>query len=211
MKRLVLAGIATLALGAFAQGVINLDNSTTPYGVTVDASYVNGGTYYSGTFGMEVWELSGATSLPAGINLPATMGSGVLAYDDMVAAGSKKEGTYAGQTMIGGAFSLGNLTMADVTPPGSQVLLGLAIWNTSAASWASMLSSSTAATRAGVLAFLNPTSFPGIGFPPPIGANINAGWTAAGVDLVMTAIPEPCTFALAGLGVALLFIFRRWR
>ena len=99
--------------------------------------------------------------------------------------------------------------MVDVTPAGSRVVLGLAVWNTSATSWAAMLSSCTGTTRAGVLAFPNPTSFPGVGFPPLIPVDINAGWTAAGTDLVMTNVPEAGTLALAGLGVAAMSVSRR--
>jgi hypothetical protein len=161
------------------------------------------GTYYSGTFGMEVWELGGRTSVPAGIDLNATMGSGVLAYEDRVAAGFKKEATYAGQTMDGGAFWLGNLTMGDVSPAGSSVVLGLAIWNTSAASWPTMLGSADANTRAGVLAFPSPTvDLLFSATLPWVGADINANGTALGEDLVMTtvsAIPEPLRIQRPGV------------
>jgi hypothetical protein len=219
MKRLVLTGVAilALALGAFAQGVINLDNSTTPYGVTVENAAGNGSAYYSGTFGMEVWELGGRTSVPAGINnydAAPFSASCLLAYQDMVAAGFKWEATYAKQVMVDGTFSLGNLTMSDVTPPGSQVVLALAVWNNSAQSWRA--ATHDALFLGGVVAFLTPTVPPAApGLPPPIGADINAGWTAVGTDLVMedieAAIPEPGSLALAGLGAAILWTFPRWR
>jgi hypothetical protein len=54
VKRLALTGIAALAvaLGAFAQGMIDLNHSITPYGVTVDKTFVNGGTFLmTGGFG----------------------------------------------------------------------------------------------------------------------------------------------------------------
>jgi hypothetical protein len=204
MKRLTLTGIAALAfaLGALAQGSINLDNSSgINYGVAIGAA----GNYYTGTYGMEVWELSGATSVPAGIDLPPA-GSPALAYDDMVADGFKKEATFANQAMtIPGTFSLGEVTLADVTPAGSTVVLGLAVWNTSAPSWAAMLSGAGANATGGVIAFVNPTAYASSG-PPPPPANLT-GWNSVG-DLVM-AVPEPSVLALAGAGVAALLILRR--
>jgi hypothetical protein len=199
MKTLVLTGFLTLAfaLGTFAQGSINLDNSTgVNYGVAIDSA----GNYYTGTFGIEVWELSGRTSVPAGINGAFCTD----AYYTMVNDGFELEATFANQHMSDpGTFSLGEVNMPDVTPAGSQVVIGLAVWTGSAVSWAAGLWSPDA--RAGVVAFLNPTAYASSG-PPAIPANLT-GWNSVG-DLVM-AIPEPSTFALACAGVATLLTLRR--
>jgi len=181
MKTLALTGIAILAfsLVALAQGVIDLDDSTNANGVAISTA----GNYYFGTFGMEVWELSGATSVPPGINIAPASGSGIAAYNAMVAAGFKKQATFVNQAMSPpGTFTLGDLTMPDVTPAGSTVVLALAVWNTSASSWAGMLSNANENTAGGVLAFLNPTTNPGIS-PTPEPASLS-GWTSG--DLVMT-------------------------
>ncbi len=157
MKRLVLTGIAAFAfaLGAFAQGSINLDNSSLNNGVAFDKA----GNWYSGVYGLEVYELSGVTAVPAGINVAAGPGSGVAAYNALVGAGFKLEKTLAGTITVAnqGVISLGEVDMPDVTPAGSKVVVGLAMWNTSAASFSAMLGSSDANTRAGVIAFVNST------------------------------------------------------
>jgi hypothetical protein len=209
MKETVLTGIATLALalGAFAQGTIDLDNSKGDHGVYAD-NYFSGTYAYSGTYGMEVWELSGVTSVPAGINLPPIYGgTGMSAYHNMMADAFKKEATFADQTMLDGTFALGQVTLPDVTPAGSTVVLALAVWNNSAPSWGAGAAQGNFQT--GVVAFLNPTANPGtvpLVTPPAL-----TGWTGGIGDLVLTPSPEPDALALAGLGVATVLVLRRRR
>jgi hypothetical protein len=209
MKRRMLTGMAFLciALGVFGQGSIDLDNSAyVNYGVAINTP----GNYYGGTYGIEVWELSGdPTSVPPGININPTVGSGVMAYNAMVASGFVKEATISNQTMPAGSgiLILGPVFMPDVTPIASTVVLALAVWNTSAPSWAAMLSTANANTRAGVVAFLNPTAY--YTGNPSLPDKIT-GWNSVG-DLVMAAIPKPSISALAALGAAIVWAFRRWR
>jgi len=209
MKKLVFTGIATLAvaLGAYAQGLINLNNATTSFGVTT-----GGNNFYSGAFGMEVWEL---TPIPTGASLTTALGNinsaanATAAYTALGAEGFKNEGEFNGTMSVGSFTGNPSFQLSDpAIAAGSSVVLGLAVWNSSATSWAA--AAATAGTLGGAIAFVNPTVAPST--PPPIGADINAGWTTAGQNLAMTAItsvPEPGTLALAGLGVAAMLIFRR--
>jgi hypothetical protein len=175
MKRLALAGIATFALvlGALAQGTLLVDNSTANNGVA-DLTALD---YYSGAYGLELFELN---SPPSGSALTALLGringaaSGLNGLAAMSAQGFTLENTWLDQKMSGGYLTLGQFTMADAAPAGGNVLLGLAVWNTST-SYATMLATPDA--HFGVLAFpqtISATANPPMGVTLP---DLGAGWT----------------------------------
>ncbi|MGO9203208.1 MAG: hypothetical protein ACLQM8_22020, partial [Limisphaerales bacterium] len=125
MKSQMLSGLATLgvAVGAFAQGTIALNNNFNNFPSCVDTDTT--GNHYTGTFGIEVWALNAAT-VPAGINLIPVPGSGVAAYNAMVADGFTLEATFASQAMSGGLFDSGEVTLRTIQGP--QAVLALAVW-----------------------------------------------------------------------------------
>ncbi len=173
-------------MGAFAQGSIQIDNSQGMYGLTIDEP----GSYYTGTFGLEVWELNG-TTIPPGITpvlypkvgaIPGLCGDVLNAYEALAGTGFTKEATFAGQLANGGAISmLPEVRMPNVWPAGSSVVIALVAWNNDAASFWQMTSTAQAETRAGIVAFVNPTAdytrLPSPA-PPPL-----VGWTNS--DLVL--------------------------
>ena len=200
MKKTMLIAVVTigLAVGALAQGAISLRSPGRPPSPAVDTDTPS--NRYSGTFGIEVWALN-AAAVPPGINLDPSPGSGVAAYSALQAAGFTLQATFAGWPMISGRFSGRSVILPTI--PGPEAVLALAVWNTSAPSWAAMLGGAGSDTRAGVIAFLNPVADT-TGLPET--PKELTGWTA---DLVMTTIPEPSVLTLAPLGGALLLLVRR--
>jgi hypothetical protein len=199
MKKLVIAGLAIvgLALGAYAQGSINIDNSAAAGGICVDKA----GNYYGGTLGLEIWYLPGASAVPAGFN---ALGNGA-AYAVLSAGTWQNELTIANKTTSAGndgVIQWGEADLKDITPKGSTAVLAFAGWTGSGTSWNAAL---PGGGKFGVVGFVQATAdytTPPAPIPPDLGAGFSS-------DLVMTVIPEPSTFALAGLGAAALLIFRR--
>lgn len=99
-----------------------------------------------------------------------------------------------------GIIRLGELDMPLVAPYGATVVIALAMWDNAATSFDRQVLPGTT----GVLAFVNPTAdYTAVPTPVPPGLS---GWTS---DLVIAAIPEPSTFALAAVGAAAWLLVRR--
>lgn len=210
MKKLLLIGIATVsvALGAFGQGSINVDNSSL---AVVGISSGSQGNFFSGNFALQVWVLNSLTPA-ANINTLAGLDS-YTAYQNMLAAGYTLQGSFFNRTITAlnaGVFSLGELQMAGVNRALDAVngttAMALVAWQGSGNTFPGD------GGLAGVVTFANQTSDYTI-LPPntPTPKNLT-GWDATGKDLILStvvSIPEPGTFALAGFGVAALLAFRR--
>jgi len=205
MKKLLITGAATvgIALGAFAQGSVAIENAdiSALYGVSLNSE----GSYFDGTLTIQVWYLNG-TNANGAINAGNGGANGNLGgYNAMVNAGFTLAHSYSGVTMVSGVsdgtFNLGALNIPGVTPAGANVDLALVAFTGA--------SYSTLGSDSGVINFLQPTANYLV-TPPPTPPNLTVGWNTFGSDLIMTqVIPEPGTFALAGLGAAALLIFRR--
>ncbi|HXP60892.1 MAG TPA: hypothetical protein VN829_10400 [Dongiaceae bacterium] len=206
IKRLALTSVASLAfaVGACGQGLIALDNSANDNGVRLAGTY----SYYTGPFGMEVWELNAA----APPNLSPYGGYPYATYAALEYYGFSHEATFADQQMtVAGTFTLGQVLLPDVAPKGSSVVLALAVWTGSAPNWsAAEQGCCSGATHGGLIAFENPTTAPTTSGPPPVPAALT-GWTDTVGDLrlILLILPEPGALPLAGLGAATLLLFLR--
>ena len=209
IKRLALTSTVSLAfaVGACGQGLIALDNAANDNGVLLIGTY-GSPSYYTGPFGMEVWELNAA----APPNLSPYGGYPYADYANMEHDGFSHEATFANQQMtLAGTFTLGAVLLPDVAPKGSSVVLALVVWTGSAPNWlAAEQECCSGATHGGVLAFENPTTAPTTSGPPgPVPAALT-GWTDTIGDLyLIPLIPEPGALPLAGLGAATLLLFLR--
>ena len=200
MRKTIVTIIAAsgLALGTFAQGTIGLDNQNA-------GGYVedNSGGNYSGPLTVEVWvlpnaaldgtishDLASANAAYAAVTGASTFGAADASVTDTTVSGSD------------GVFNLGTVALSHV-PVGTSAELAFLIYNGTA--WGQL------GKLQGIVVFNNPTG--GSGTPASLPAELT-GWDAAplldaNLQLALVPVPEPATFALAGLGCAAMLIFRR--
>jgi len=207
MKKTILTSLATmlLALGAFGQGGVILDNKSAARGITT-----GGNNFYDGQAGIEIWYLNGSSYNLSSINGQAANPN--AAYSQLSSSGFTLATSFQNQQIALGGFGLGGLNIPGVTPAGSPITMAVVAWQGTGSSFGG-------ATNGGVLAFYQPTVDYTAGPVPPIPSDLTAAFSGPGqpggfntTDLVLnpvTAVPEPSSFALAGLGAAAMLIFRR--
>jgi len=178
--------LSALTAGAFAQGLVTFNNGPTTQitsgaaGQTAALAAGNPGAYY---FAL----------------LTSAAQAGPFTFS----------GAYATNTASAGRISGGTATIASVAP-GATFYYEVAGWSSSfGATWnPAWLLSPPAGGFFGVSPIATGTA--GGGSPVPAPAwNIFGGTGLTGFNLNPTAVPEPSSMALAGLGAAALLIFRR--
>jgi len=191
--------VAGLALGAFAQGQLDINNSVNGGYVTL----ADGSSNYSGPLNIQVWVVSSSLQ---GVNTVGAAWSAVQADYTSVSAGSLQGtvstgcGTAYGQSA--GVFDYGVINMAGVAYSSSPEL---ALVGYTGASWGA------SGSLGGIIVFQQPITTAGstgsLAFPAE-----PSGWDTegdTGLALIAAPVPEPATFAMMGLGAAAMLIFRR--
>jgi len=192
---LAVAAMAAYATSAFAQGTVVFNNGT---GLVQQWTDNNNQTLINVPKGGGMVQLFWA---PAGSAYTAW--SGGMTETAFKAANPlwKQELAFGFTTPAAGKFSGGTLTLSPLTPAGSSIDYVVMGWTGSAAGF-------DAAIAAGAMASVSDKFTSTTGNPttvPPGTATLLSGSFGG---MVLSPIPEPSTFALAGLGAALL-IFRR--
>ena len=203
MKKLIVTGIAVagLAVGAFGQGELQLQNESLTSSIddgTAGTLYAFGSpltiqVYYLGT-GADpaIWNGPGGSTTSASAAYAALTGL----------SGAKLEATQAGTVNSlawgDGYFNFGVVNLNDAPAPATAVTWTIGLVGFNGSDWAH-------STKGGVVTFTM-TGSTTAAIPVTMD-----GWDALPVqhDLVMSPVPEPATFALAGLGAAAMLIFRR--
>jgi hypothetical protein len=218
MKKLLLTTLiaGALAGSAFAQGTVSLQASSAGHGLiqyqtaggTTNA-FPTGSPATIGTYGnldVAVYYASANTADPITSSTASLLPTGSTGWTESANVLHQIAPT-AGSTPLT-TFTLTSDAGAD-----SQEVMVLA-WTGTYADWNSALQASsslyawTGRFGIGGLDWSNGTGAPN-GTPPVAPVALTYSATAGFDGLVLESIPEPTSFALAGLGLATLLIFRR--
>jgi len=195
-KTLAILAAFGVAVGAFAQGKVTFGNGATHL-VTIDTRGA-----YAGN------ETPGSAASQIGVG-NAVMGSLTAQLWAGTAAGSLTlQGTFAPAGAAGfpdGRFLNSAVTLTGIGS-GVNAFFQIQVWQTSAGSYAAASNPLNSGLWYGISPVFTATT--GSFAPTPLDSS--AGWAAGPITLSANPIvPEPSTFALAGLGVASLLLFRR--
>ena len=195
----ILAAIS-LAMGAFAQGTIFLENTSA-------GGWINDywwGVHYGGPLTVQVWVLPD-TSLNGTISTNLASAESMHAAVVAACTYGAPDASITGNTVSGfdGVFNFGPVKLPHVGLDSSG---NLALVMFTGSYWGSY------PNLEGVVCFNNPTG--GGGFPIPSLPASLTGWDAAPLNsadlrLAVVPLPEPSTFAMLGLGATGLLVSRR--
>lgn len=194
MKKLILTTLMSVAaVGAFAQGTVTFLNDTTTLSTPPDR-FIRFGTSTT---------TPGAAAYGTNIQVQLYFGTSGSAESALipVSAGPAKLRTSTSTAV--GTWQLGGTRTFQSAAPGASLVLQIRAWdiNFGATYEAAAAANQGLLGKSAMFAYTVPQP------TDPPAAFIMANF--AGVTLETAGIPEPGSFALAGLGAAALLIFRR--
>lgn len=212
MKKLLLtSALVAVCAGAFAQGKVNVINdSSSLVTLTTDTTKIK-----AADVGLKGLPVGDATPLPSGLTLVAGLYAGTT---------SSTLYYYGSAALNSTAIPAGNIpayhvVLNAIAASGAPAIPGIAsgtaigattpwfqiqVWDSAYATYAAALAAGSY-VGLGPEFQLNPGPSLAYTFTSPPGPNTT--WSET--PIVVSLVPEPSTFALAGLGAAALMIFRR--
>jgi len=203
-KTLLTLTLVVASVAAFAQGKVTFGNDSNHYfvlGATLPADSALGGGVVS-TAGNTASGTTGAipvSPLPSGKTLVAALYAGTTAANMTLQTTYLLDATTWSQA---GRMANKGIILTGV-PGGAVATLRVDVYDNA---FASAAAAAAAGSYAGTSANFTMTPGASISYPSIYAAG---GTTWAAGNLVINAVPEPSTFALAGLGAAAMLIFRR--
>jgi hypothetical protein len=215
MKKLILTSAMLVAsVAAFAQGKINLINDAASL-VTLSTT----GNVSTADISLRGQPVGNSTPLPSGVILTAGLFGGLTSSQLYLYSTTTLNGAAAGSAGIIGPMHVicaANATtgallingIANGTPIGSSTpWFDVKVWDSQYLTYDLALAAN-AYTGAGAPFQMNPG--PGIAYVNTAGPGVNSTWTEGPIVVALGGtIPEPSTFAFAGLAAAGMLIFRR--
>jgi hypothetical protein len=182
MKKVILATLMAglVPMIASAQGTVSFQTSTANH---------------------RVLQTDGSTPVGTGFSAALYWGALGSLEGDLMQLGASTGVTSGTGFLVNG----GVRTTGPATAGGAQGTFQVRAWNGAFSTYELAFAGAQATSLFGrTTPFANPTGDPN-GTPPGTAAQLS-GWTT---PITVSAIPEPSTIALAGLGVASLLLFRR--
>jgi hypothetical protein len=198
MKKLILTlALVGVSAVAFGQGQVQMENDLHTVQLTTDTSKLLAADV--GSAGVDV--PVGGTLLPSGKNIVVGLYAGNVSSSlSLITTLPLSQDPNSIQD---GAMSPAAVTLPTGFPGGVATFFSFAAWDGAFATPTLALANGS---YGGSSMVFTVTPSGGTGLPPSIQ---NASWTEGSVIIGLAAVPEPSTFALAGLGAAALLIFRR--